>query len=174
MRPPIRVRSKRRRPNQPTLTKNSPAATSGRGLTPVDASGVEAPAKLTPGSTPELELPAPPEVPVVPPAASLMLAPLATVAVFVAVAAVADLVAVAVAVPAAAVPLDAPAPPGCDELFGLVVPHVGDVAPACTSAGVKSPQAYASFSSAVGATAPGTSAVTVLTPYCSKERPRDA
>jgi hypothetical protein len=54
----------------------------------------------------------------------------------------------------------------------LTTPQVGVVCPACTSAGVRSPHAYACCSAAVGATAPGTFFCTAFTPYCSSDRPR--
>jgi hypothetical protein len=64
------------------------------------------------------------------------------------------------------------APGGGGGATPFVTPHVGEVAPDWTSAGVKSPHEYAEFSADVGLTAPGTSAVTWSIPYRSSDRPR--
>ena len=134
------------------MISNAPAPTRGTGLPPVKAKGV-LPERATDGSAPEpppLD-PLPPELEPDPPAA-------AAAAAFAAAACVAVVVVVVA--------------PACAAVF--TTPQVGVVWPACTSAGVRSPQEYPACSAAVGATAPGTLALTWSTPYCSNESPSEA
>ena len=88
-------------------------------MTPVYESAGAEPLRATAGSTPPLP-PEVPEVPLLPRDAPPELSELPEIAPLL---------------------LPDPATPGVDELLGFVTPQVGEVAPFCTSAGVKSPHA---------------------------------